>query len=273
LRVHLRLAILAITHVRALADELRLALELADEADRISLGYFQSARLTVETKPDRTPVTQADREVELAIRHRVALERPDHEVLGEEFGGDAAAASARWIVDPIDGTKRFMRGVPLFATLLALELDGELVVGVASAPALGRRWWAARGLGAFANGRTIHVSGVQRLDDAHVSHASLESWLASGMLEQLEAIGRRTWSTSGYGDFWTHLLVAEGAADAALEPTAAIWDLAALKVIVEEAGGRFTDFAGQPTAAGPTGLSSNGGPIHDELLGLLGRHA
>ena len=249
-------------------DDLDLALQLADEADRISLAHFRSERLVIETKPDLTPVSQADREIEEMVRARIAAARPGHAVLGEEFGGKATA-SVRWIVDPIDGTKRYIRGVPLFGFLLALERDGELVLGVVSAPALGRRWWAARGLGAFADGKRINVSAVQQLSDAHISVASLDSWLARGKFRQLGDIASRVWSSTGYGDFWCHLLVAEGAADAAIEPAGAIWDFAPLKVIVEEAGGRFTDFSGAATADGGSGLSSNGSAIHAELLALL----
>jgi histidinol-phosphatase len=251
-----------------LQEDLDLALRLADAADRISLRHFRSEHLVVETKPDMTPVSQADREVEEAIRGLLAQARPDQAVLGEEFGGESAAA-VRWIVDPIDGTKRYVRGVPLFATLLALEIEGELVLGVVSAPAMARRWWAARGLGAFAEGRPIRVSAVQELRDAHISVASLDSWLARGLFPRLGDIAGRAWSSTGYGDFWSHLLVAEGAADAALEPAGAIWDFAPLKVIVEEAGGQFTDFTGAVTAAGGSGLSTNGTPIHAELLRLL----
>jgi histidinol-phosphatase len=254
--------------VIGLDSELELALELADVADRISLAHFQSDGLVVETKPDMSPVSEADREVEQAIRRRVAQARPHHTVLGEEFGGDGRGGP-RWIVDPIDGTKRYVRGVPIFATLIALERDGELVLGVASAPAIGRRWWAARGLGAFANGRRVHVSNVQRLSDAHVSIASLDSWLKRGLIERLGPIGSAVWSASGYGDFWSHLMVAEGSADAALEPSGEVWDFAPLKVIVEEAGGRFTDFSGASTAGGGSAISSNGGPIHDALLAML----
>jgi histidinol-phosphatase len=248
--------------------DLDLALSLADEADHISLAHFRSEHLVVETKPDLTPVSQADREIEEMVRARIADARPDHAVFGEEFGGDPNAP-IRWIVDPIDGTKRFIRGVPLYGFLLALERDGELVMGVVSAPALGRRWWAARGLGAFADGRTIRVSAVSRLRDAHISVASLDSWLARGRFNQLGDIASRVWSSTGYGDFWCHLLVAEGAADAAIEPAGAIWDFAPLKVIVEEAGGRFTDFGGVATADGGCGLSSNSSAIHAELLELL----
>ena len=252
-----------------LESDLALALEIADEADRISLHYFRSERLVVDTKPDMTPVSQADKEVEQAIRRILGQQRPAHDVLGEEYGGGLDGDAYRWIVDPIDGTKRYIRGVPLFATLLALEAHGELAVGVVSAPAFGRRWWAARGLGAFADGRRIQVSQVSRLPDAHISIASLDSWLSRGLFSKLEAIGQSVWSSTGYGDFWCHMLVAEGAADAALEPSGAVWDFAPLKVIVEEAGGSFTDFAGASTASGGTALSSNGSPIHAELLSML----
>jgi histidinol-phosphatase len=249
-------------------DDLDLALQLADEADRISLAHFRSEHLLIETKPDLSPVSEADREIEQMVRARIAAARPQHAVLGEEFGGEATAA-VRWIVDPIDGTKRYIRGVPLFGFLLALERDGDLVLGLVSAPALSRRWWAARGLGAFADGRPIHVSAIDQLSDAHISVASLDSWLARDKFRQLGEIASRVWSSTGYGDFWCHLLVAEGAADAAIEPAGAIWDFAPLKVIVEEAGGRFTDFSGTPTADGGSGLSSNGSAIHAELLALL----
>ena len=253
----------------ALEDDLKLALELADEADRISLKYFRSEGLVVDTKPDLTPVSQADKEAERAIRDILERKRPDHAVLGEEFGADSRDAVWRWIIDPIDGTKRYIRGVPLYATLLALEHDGELVLGVVSAPAFGRRWWAARGLGAFADGRRIQVSKIKRLQDAHISIASLDSWFERGLFNRLEDIGQSAWSSTGYGDFWSHMLVAEGAAEAAIEPAGELWDFAPLKVIVEEAGGRFTDFAGNVTAGSGNGLSTNGGPIHAELVGKL----
>jgi len=255
--------------LNSLAADLQLALELADEADRISLGYFRSATLVVETKADKSPVSQADQEVEQAIRRRLNRERPGHAILGEEFGGTAGVGRS-WIVDPIDGTKRFIRGVPLFATLLALQESGELQLGVVSAPALGRRWWAARGLGAFADGQSIHVSAVHRLADAHLTLASPDSWRDTDRFPQLRRLAESAWSTTAYGDFWIHLLVAEGAADAALEPVAALWDLAPLKVIVEEAGGRFTDFRGTSTAAGPTAISSNG-LLHAQVQELVQR--
>jgi histidinol-phosphatase len=265
-----------------LADELKLALELADLADEIVRAHFRPGGFPFENKYDGSPVTAIDRAVEQAIRERVAVARPDHVVLGEEAGlgtdrhpnplpEEAGASRPRWIVDPIDGTRKFVRGIPIFAALLGLEIDGEIVVGVASAPLMdrtGRRWWAARGLGAFADGRPIRVSRVARLEDAHVLHGGIEQFVQRGWGDALLAIATRCWGTAGYGDFWIHLLVAEGAADAAVESQAAVWDVAALKIIVEEAGGRFTDFAGQPTAAGGTGLSTNG-LLHDEILALL----
>jgi histidinol-phosphatase len=182
-----------------------------------------------------------------------------------------AAARVRWIVDPIDGTRKFVRGIPIFATLLALEVDGEIVVGLASAPLLaptGRRWWAMRGLGAYTDGRLIEVSKVARLKDASVLHGSAEGWVRKGYGPALLDLASAAWGTFAPGDFWIHLLVAEGQADAAVEPEAAIWDLAALKLIVEEAGGRFSDFSGGSSPAGGNGVSSNG-LIHDEILTLL----
>jgi histidinol-phosphatase len=252
-----------------LEADLALALELVDEADSISLHYFRSERLAVETKPDLTPVSQADREVEQAARRILSDRRPGDAILGEEYGGDSETATARWILDPIDGTKRYIRGVPAFATLLALEQDAELVLGVVSAPALGRRWWAGKGVGAFADGRRLAVSRVGSLGDAHLALASLDSWLSTGLFNRLEGIAQSAWTSTGYGDFWIHMLVAEGAAEAALEPAGALWDFAPLKVIVEQAGGRFTDFGGHATAGGGSGLSSNGSAIHDELLARL----
>ena len=164
----------------------------------------------VETKPDRSPVSEADREVEQAIRPRIEAARPGHTVVGEEFGDTPARPSPRWIVDPIDGTRKFVRGMPGFATLIALEDAGELLVGVASAPRLGRRWWAGRGLGAFADGQPIHVSGVPTLADAHIAHGGLEGWERAGRLPRLGALAAQSWGNSGYGDFWSHALVAEG---------------------------------------------------------------
>jgi histidinol-phosphatase len=247
--------------------DLAFALELADLADAITLERFLADDLVVETKPDLSPVTEADRAVEQVLRKRIAEERPGHGVVGEEFGA-GQPTGARWILDPIDGTKNYLRGVPVFATLIALEHDGAGVIGVASAPALHRRWWAARGEGAFVNGRRIHVSRVAELSDAVLSYASLGSWEQHGLGDQFLDLARGCWRTRGFGDFWSHMLVAEGAADLAVEPEVELWDLAAPQVIVEEAGGRFTDLGGTPTAAGGSVVSSNG-LLHDRVLATL----
>ncbi len=209
------------------------ALELADAADAISLPRFGALDLRVDRKPDFTPVTDADRAVEARLRELIAEHRPGDGVLGEEEGG--AEDGVRWIIDPIDGTKNFVRGIPVWATLIALARDDELVAGVVSAPALGRRWWAARGEGAFCNGAPIRVSGVSQLADAAVSAA-----LAS----DLAALEDTAWHARGLGDFWQHVLVAEGALDAAIDYPLKLWDYAALVPIVEEAGGRTGFTAG-----------------------------
>jgi histidinol-phosphatase len=249
-------------------SDLALAHELADAADEITLARFRATDLRVETKPDLTPVSEADRAVERAIRVRLERERPHEPVLGEEEGGDDARDGARWILDPIDGTKSYVRGAPVWATLIALERDGEAVLGLASAPALGRRWWAARGEGAFAAGRPIHVSRVGRLEDAVVSTTSIKAVVAHGHGEAYEVIARRSWAARGFSDFWQHMLLAEGSVDVAVEPVVELWDVAAVQVIVEEAGGRFTDLRGERTPRGGDCLTSNG-LLHEELLELL----
>jgi histidinol-phosphatase len=210
------------------SPDLSLALELADLADGISLSHFRTDDLLVETKPDLSPVTEADTAVERTIRERLAADRPGDGVLGEEYAVvPTLEGGRRWIVDPIDGTRNYSRGIPVWATLIALEKDGVLQVGVVSAPALGRRWWAENGAGAFANGQPIR----------------------------------------GFGDFWAHMLVAEGAADGAVDAQGVrVWDLAAVRIVVEEAGGRFTDRAGVARIDGGSAISSNG-LLHDELLG------
>ena len=239
-----------------MSPDLALALSLADAADAISLGRFRAADLQVETKPDLTPVTEADRAVETMIRERLAIERRDDGLLGEEFGA-LGGGSRRWIVDPIDGTRNYSRGIPVWATLIALEEDGELRLGVVSAPALHRRWHAERGGGAWANDDRVRVSAVRQIEDAVLSFA----------LEQpIPALAGYAWHARGYGDFWAHMLVAEGAVDAAVDAVGVkVWDLAAIQPIVEEAGGRFTDAAGVARADGGTAISSNG-HLHDELL-------
>ena len=252
-------------------DDLAFALALADLADSITVPRFQAVDLRVETKPDLTPVSDADRAVEQAIRERVKRDRPNDAVVGEEYGS-TGSGDRRWIVDPVDGTKNFVRGVPVWATLIALQVDGVTTVGVASAPALHRRWWAARGRGAFADFKPIHVSKVSSLADAHFSYSSLPGWENRGALDGFLELGRKCWRTRGFGDFWSHLLVAEGGVDIAAEPEVSLWDLAALQVIVEEAGGRFTDLDGNATPEGGSAVSTNG-LLHDEVLKLLAPHA
>ena len=247
--------------------DLSFALALADLADAITVERFQADDLVVETKPDLTPVTEADRAVEQGLRKRIGEERPGHGIVGEEFGA-GQPGTARWILDPIDGTKNYLRGIPVWATLIALEREGRVELGVASAPALHRRWWAARGEGAYVNGRRIRVSQVAELSDAVLSYASLTSWEERGLGEQFLALARGCWRTRGFGDFWSHMLVAEGVVDLAVEPEVELWDLAAPQVIVEEAGGRFTDLGGTPTPAGGSVVSSNG-LLHDRVVTTL----
>jgi histidinol-phosphatase len=195
--------------------------------------------------------------------------RPDDAVLGEEHGADDDGPSGwRWIIDPIDGTANYVRGVPIWATLVAAEYEGVLQIGLVSAPALGQRWWAMRGGGAFVDGRPIHVSGITRLADAHLSYTNVADFYDYGRGEQLLALSRAVWRGRGLGDFWMHMLVAEGAFDIACEPVVNLWDLAAIQVIVEEAGGRFTDFRGVASPDGGDALSTNG-HLHDEVLAML----
>jgi histidinol-phosphatase len=251
--------------------DLEVAFELADLADAISLDRFRAADLVVETKPDLTPVTEADRAVERALRDRLATARPGDTVVGEEFGEEGGGPSARrWIIDPIDGTKNYLRGIPVWGTLLALEREGETTAALISAPALGRRWWAVKGAGAFADGRPMRVSGVAALADAQLCFGGLRTWRKYGLLDAFLSLAARCWRTRGFGDFWMHMLVAEGAADIAAEMEVSLWDLAGVKLIVEEAGGRFTDLSGVPTASGGSALSTNG-TLHEEVLAILGR--
>jgi histidinol-phosphatase len=273
-----------VTAVVADPADLDLALDLADVADRVTVPAFRRADLAIETKPDLTPVTEADRAAEQAIRDVLAVRRPDDAVLGEEYG-TSGTGDRRWILDPIDGTKNFVRGIPVWGTLIALEDRGQLVVGVVSAPMLGRRWWAGRSLGAFAadlgfaslgaggrDGTPIHVSAVSALSDAQLSGASLDGWDERGLTTKVVDLALRCWRDRSFGDFWSHMLVAEGACDIGLDPVASLWDLAALQIIVEEAGGRFSDIDGQARADGGCGVSSNG-LLHDEALDVLGGRA
>jgi histidinol-phosphatase len=257
--------------VAGTVDDLALALDLADLADGITMSRFQASDLVIETKPDLTPVSEADRAVEQALRERIAAVRPGDAVIGEEYGAGGDAKSARqWIVDPIDGTKSYVRGMPIWATLVALSVAGEVTVGVVSAPALGRRWWAQRGAGAFVNGRPIHVSSVARLDDAVLAWSGIGEWDEIGRADVVIELARRCWRSRGVGDAWQYMLVAEGAAEIALDPVVSVWDLAAVQVVVEEAGGRFTDFGGVRTAAGGDGIATNG-LVHEAALEVVGR--
>ena len=239
--------------------DLKLALELADLADSLSLPRFRAADLAVETKANLTPVTDADRAVERALRERLAAVRPEEAVLGEEEGGSEPAGSpARWILDPIDGTKNFSRGIPIWATLIALEREGVVVASAISAPALGRRWWAARGEGSFADGLRIRVSRIAQIEEAVISFSP------HVLHERMRALLRSAWHKRTFSDFWQHALVAEGAVDAAIDPQLHAWDIAAVKLLVEEAGGRSTDLQGRDGLG--TSLLSSNGLLHDAVL-------
>ncbi len=242
--------------------DLEFAHVLADAADAITIGRFRAQDLHVETKPDLTPVSEADRAAEEAVRALVAASGRGEGVLGEELGDDGSVV--KWIVDPIDGTKNYVRGVPVWATLLALERQGEVVVSLVSAPALGRRWWASLGEGAFANGERCRVSAVGRLEDGAVSTTS-----ARRMPRGWTSVVERAWSNRGLGDFWQHCLVAEGALDVACDSVLKLWDYAAVQLLVEEAGGRCTTYAGGPPAVDASFVSTNG-VLHDEVVSLLG---
>jgi len=241
--------------------DLEFAHRLADAADAITTARFRALDLHVETKPDLTPVSEADRTAEEAIRALVASSGRGEGVLGEELGDDGG--DVRWIVDPIDGTRNYVRGVPVWATLLALEREGEVVLGLVSAPELHRRWWALRGEGAFANGEPCRVSAVSRLEDASVSTTS-----ARGMPAGWRAIVDRSWSNRGLGDFWQHCLIAEGALEVACDSRLKLWDYAAVQLLVEEAGGRCTTFEGAPPAVDESFVATNGA-LHDEVVSLL----
>ena len=255
-------------HSSRIDSDLALALELADAADGIALGRFRAADLVVDTKPDLTPVTEADRAVEEMVRERLARARPSDAIVGEEFGATGDAAR-RWIVDPIDGTQGYARGIPVWATLLALEGDDGFEVGVVSAPAIGSRWWAARGGGAFRDGERVRVSRIARVEDAHLAFDAPSRFEAVGRRDPILALERRCWRTRGFGDFWPYVMVADGSIDIAVEPAGlSVWDLAAPMAIVEAAGGRFTDLAGVARADGGSAVATNG-LLHEEVLAAL----
>ena len=253
-------------------DDLRLAHAIADQVDSLTMERFRAQDLHVEAKPDLTPVTDADRAAEAVVRSQLGRTRPRDAVHGEEMA-DTGHGPRRWVVDPIDGTKNFVRGVPVWATLLALMDGDEVVVGVVSAPALHRRWWAAVGSGAWtgralSSAERIHVSSVDRLEDASFSYSEISEWETAGRLAGFVDLTRRVWRTRAYGDFWSHVLVAEGAVDVSAEPELALHDMAALVPVVTEAGGRFTSIRGVPGPHGGSALVSNG-LLHDEVLEIL----
>lgn len=263
--------------------DLTLALALADAADGLTMSRFEAENLVVESKPDLTPVSDADIACEKLLRRMLSDERPDDQVLGEEFGGEAVFEGRQWVIDPIDGTKNFVRNVPVWATLIALLEDGKPVVGVVSAPALGRRWWAALGTGAFkrvnvgagasasaadTRSRRISVSQVSNLADCSISNSSLSGWADRGLRDNFIALTDEAWRLRGYGDFFSYCLVAEGAVDVAAEPEVSLWDLAALAILVEEAGGRFTSLAGVDGPHGGDAVATNG-LLHEDVVTRL----
>jgi len=254
------------------------ALGWCDEADALAMRHFRANPITTQ-KPDRTFVTEADTAVERLIRGRIADTFPDHGVVGEEYGEDGGAASVRWFVDPIDGTHNFLRGVPIFATLLGVERDGELQAGIVSAPALGGRWYAWRGGGTWGSGRLagaladgaprrLHVTAIADMAEAQVVYAGTQDVIESGEAPGFEALLAAAWRERGFGDFWGYSLVAEGAAEVMVEVGLSIWDAAAPVVLVEEAGGRVTDFAGRRIFDGGTTLATNG-VIHEAVRSML----
>jgi histidinol-phosphatase len=250
-------------------DDLALAHRLADAADAITTARFRAVDLRVEAKPDLSPVTDADRRTEERLREILATERPQDAVHGEEFA-DTGSAARRWVIDPIDGTKNFVRGVPVWASLIGLMDGAEVIAAVVSAPALGRRWWAGAGAGAFtgpgpADGTPCRVSAVGSLADASLSYSSLSGWEERGLLPGFLDLTRACWRTRAYGDFWSYMLLAEGTLDVATEPEVALHDLAAVALIVTEAGGTFTDLNGGPGPAGGSALASNG-RLHEAAL-------
>jgi histidinol-phosphatase len=251
---------------------LELGLSACDAADEIAMRWFRRD-VPTSTKPDRTFVTEADQAIERLVRERIRAAHPDHGLVGEEYGEEAAGARIRWYIDPIDGTHNFIRGVPLFGTLLAVEVDGELQVGIMSAPALGERWQAARGMGAWAIGRDgtarpVRTSDIGRIDDAQLLYGSRRENVGSGLMPGFDATIDASWRDRGFGDFWGYALVAEGAAEAMIECGMHTWDVAAPLVLIEEAGGRVTDVTGARRIDAPSFVGSNG-HLHDEVLRRL----
>jgi histidinol-phosphatase len=265
----------------SLADDLSLALALAAEADLVSIARYEAIDLVVTTKPDRTPVTDADQAVERLLRERIEAARPNDSILGEEYGGERESGR-QWILDPIDGTANFLRGVPVWGTLIALAVDGVPQVGVVSSPALGHRWWAAKGHGAFtaptrhedtgAVARKLQVSAVRDLEGASLSYNSLGGWDGEGRIDDVLALARGVWRSRAYGEMWSYMLLAEGALDIVGEFDLKPYDLAALIPIIEEAGGRFTSVSGVDGPWEGSALATNG-ILHDTVLARLNQRA
>ena len=256
-----------------IADDLAFASSIIDRVDQLTKDRFGASDLQIETKPDLTPVSDADKSAESLIRSMLGRSRSRDSVYGEEEGGSLDHGGRRWIIDPIDGTKNYVRGVPVWATLLALEEDGEIQLGIVSAPALKRRWWAGKGLGAFTgtslgNAKRIHVSGVSRLEDSSFSYSSLSGWAERQQLRAFLRLSETCWRTRAFGDFWSYMLVAEGAVDIAAEPELEIYDMAALVPIITEAGGTFTSLEGEPGPWGGAAIATNG-LLHAQALEML----
>jgi histidinol-phosphatase len=258
---------------RDCARDLDLALALAARADAITLARFGALDLRVDHKPDLTPVSDADIAVEHGLRDVLARERPDDHILGEEHGGTPVFDGRQWVIDPIDGTKNFVRGVPVWASLIALLEDGTPTVGVISAPALHRRWWAGRGLGAHtavagAPPRRLSVSAVTDLESASLSFSSLSGWADRGLREHFLALTDTVWRVRAFGDFFSYCLLVEGAVDIAAEPEVKLWDLAPLDILIREAGGTFTSLDGSPGPHGGSAVATNG-VLHSAVLNAL----
>jgi histidinol-phosphatase len=255
-----------------LKKDLALAHRLADLADAITMDRFQSADLTVTTKPDMSPVSDADQAVERMIRAEVEKQNPQDAVLGEEYG-TSGNSQRLWVIDPIDGTKNYVRGVPVWATLISLIEDGESVLGFVSAPALARRWWATKNNGAWVqfqnqSAKQIKVSKVSALKDAFFGYSSKDEWIEIGKENQFSQLVDSVWRTRAFGDFWTHLMVAEGVIDCSADPILNLWDLASLVVIVKEAGGEITSLDGSnPLQA--SNLVTTNGQLHQSVLAAL----
>ncbi|MGV8846634.1 inositol monophosphatase family protein [Tessaracoccus sp.] len=258
--------------LKNLNDDVRLMHMLADDADSLSMNRFKALDLRFESKPDHSPVTEADTAVEEAIRRTLAKARPRDAVHGEEMS-DTGESARRWIIDPIDGTANYLRGVPVWATLIGLQVEGEMVASVVSAPALGRRWWASLKSGAHTgkslfNASEIRVSKVSEMEHASLSYSDIAEWVDSGRGQGFIDLMRQCWRTRAYGDFWSYMLVAEGALDIACEPDLELYDMAALDIIVREAGGTFSNLDGEPGVRGPGALATNG-HLHDIVLEML----